>query len=367
MGRGDGITRGAVVAPRRRNETPAATTQAPAATKPAAKPRRKSWKQMSAQERDQVTAAKREKTEKALENLEKMVEAMTPEAYGALLEKMVKGGLWRYSASNLCLIQMQLDNPTRVASYKAWEKQNRQVKKGEKGAAILRPLTRTVPMLDGNGNPVLDDKGKPKKRQQIIRGQFGLGSVFDISQTSPMPGKEVVEDKKTKQSAEQCAEDMTRIAEQRGIKVFRGGVEDEDFPYRHQLNGELLRSPNAGGYYLQAKIPKENEEPEELQVIVTRKGLSAQEEARVLSHELGHAMLHRGERDLDPHVMEVEAESVGFALCSDYGVETEHSAAYLLNWAKSKKEPNKELRASMERVRRAVKEVMEARDGEETS
>jgi hypothetical protein len=296
-----------------------------------------------------------------LKELEQKVENMGPKDYAEFLEKIGKNQMWRYSANNLMMINIQNPDATRVASYKAFQAQGRQVKKGETGMVILRPLTSWRPVLDDNGKPVLDDKGKPKKRKTIIRGQFGLGRVFDISQTKLKDGAEP-EKTESSHSADSCAADMSRIAEARGVRVFRGGVDDPDFPHRNLLNAQLLQSPNAGGYFLRAQIKHHGQEPEQLKAIVTRKGLTEEEEARVLAHELGHACLHDNAEDLDPHLAEVEAESVAYAVCADYGIETDHSAAYIVNWAKSRKEPTKELKASMERVRRAVRDIFEKRE-----
>lgn len=96
--------------------------------------------------------------------------------------------------------------------------------------------------------------------------------------------------------------------------------------------------------------------------------MSEAEEARVIAHELGHAILHDklderfGEEAESRNVKEVEAESVAFAIMSDYGIETDYSASYIRNWSADKKENTKELKASSARIRLAAAEFFTHRD-----
>lgn len=372
MGRGAGLEQALQASRQQRGVTTfsSALAEAPSApnrnaggsSKRRTSSNRSTYKKLTPEE---AKAKSREKVEQTLEQLENMVEQMNPWDYEDLLRKMSQGNLWRYSANNLMLIQIQKPEATRCASYRDWQKQGRQVKKGVRGAVILRPLTTWHTLTDPDtGRPKLDDKGKPIKAQRIIRGQYGTGTVFDITDTEIKDqAKAEAANNEHERSAERCVADMAAVAEKRGVRVFRGGADDPDFPYGWLLNAQLLSNPNAGGYYLRAELPDGNGEKKELEVIVTRKGLTAKEEARVMSHELGHAMLHRVTPDeMDKHTIEVEAEAVGYALASDYDVESDASPAYVMNWAKSKKDPAKELKASSERIRKAVKEALEARD-----
>lgn len=78
----------------------------------------------------------------------------------------------RYSFGNQLLIAFQRPEATRVAGYRAWQEMGRQVVKGEKGIAILRPR---LGRKDEAGNrPVIG---------------FGTATVFDVGQTigEPVP------------------------------------------------------------------------------------------------------------------------------------------------------------------------------------
>src|SRR2546423_219553 len=86
----------------------------------------------------------------------------------------------RYSFGNTLLILMQCPDATQVAGFHAWLKLQRYVKRGEKGIRIVVPHVRKVETDDG------EDKR--------LTG-FGVGTVFDVSQTDgePLPTVEVPE------------------------------------------------------------------------------------------------------------------------------------------------------------------------------
>lgn len=79
-----------------------------------------------------------------------------------------------YSTTNALLIYSQFPTATKVGSYNTWKKNNRQVKKGEKGIKIFRPMI---------GKRKKDDieTAKSDEKEELIG--FTLGTVFDISQT----------------------------------------------------------------------------------------------------------------------------------------------------------------------------------------
>jgi antirestriction protein ArdC len=79
----------------------------------------------------------------------------------------------QYSLNNQLLIAMQRPDATRVAGYKAWQDFGRHVNKGERGIAILAPLTRRVDDDDGD-------------TQRVLLG-FKVVRVFDVVQTSGEP------------------------------------------------------------------------------------------------------------------------------------------------------------------------------------
>ena len=85
-----------------------------------------------------------------------------------------------YSLRNQLLIAMQAPDSTRVAGFRAWLQLGYAVRKGETAIKIWMPLAPSRKQLqawrDGGGDP----GEKP-------RTLFKLGSVFDVSQVSPLP------------------------------------------------------------------------------------------------------------------------------------------------------------------------------------
>jgi len=86
----------------------------------------------------------------------------------------------RYSANNVMLILAQAPQATRVAGYRRWQSLGRQVRKGERGIAILAPCVRRA-------RPV-DDEEETERPQlvRILRGfrvahveAAGLGDVLE--------------------------------------------------------------------------------------------------------------------------------------------------------------------------------------------
>lgn len=95
------------------------------------------------------------------------------DTYRAYLRTLSK--FHAYSARNCLLILLQKPDATRVAGYRAWQRNfNRQVKRGEKGIAILgytpQKLEVTVQATDAAGQPMLDKNGKAitRKEERII-------------------------------------------------------------------------------------------------------------------------------------------------------------------------------------------------------
>lgn len=87
-----------------------------------------------------------------------------------------------YSFKNLMLIKQQCPNATWVAGFRAWKARGRQVRKDEHGLIITAPSGR-YEVTDDKGNVKFDADGNPVTRQG-----FKAITVFDISQTDPIPG-----------------------------------------------------------------------------------------------------------------------------------------------------------------------------------
>lgn len=208
---------------------------------------KKKWNPTPAQKA--AYEAKQAEFDERLKRLGEQMETTTPDQYKAWLTSIPL--FYQYSWQNFLLIYLQNPEATRVANFKKWKEQGRAVKKGEKGMAVLVPMVvnsikrdpkTKQPLLDASGNEI------PYK-WLTFKPKWG---VFDISQTEPIEGASQV-DESRRHGGEQCLADLTRAAEELGVPVFLGAVDDPNFPHREELNHLLLTRPNAHAYYVQAK------------------------------------------------------------------------------------------------------------------
>ena len=105
------------------------------------------------------------------------------------------------------------------------------------------------------------------------------------------------------------------------------------------------------------------------QRIALQEGMSQVQTIKTLIHEMAHQKLHAIDpKDLPPeeprltrNAKEVEAESVAYTVAQHYGIETsDYSFAYIAGWSKDKDTP--ELKASLDRIRKAADEMITAID-----
>ena len=120
--------------------------------------------------------AKAEERRQKLRKLWEKVSEMTEEQCAAFVDKtgvIVTCEGHPLSVGNTILLAYQADNVTVIGGFQQWQKVGRQVRKGEKALGIWIPAKSRE---EGEKN---EDK-KP---------YFFFGSVFDISQTDPIPEK----------------------------------------------------------------------------------------------------------------------------------------------------------------------------------
>ena len=271
-------------------------------------------------------------------------ELFESERYTAYLTSMAK--FHSYSFNNTLLIAMQ--GGQLVAGYNKWRDDfHRNVKRGEKGIKILAPapykVKKEMPKLDEQGQPVMDKDGKPLTEVQETQvPAFKIVSVFDVSQTEgePLPSIGVDE---LAGNVEQY-EDFFKALEQ----TFPVPMAFEDIP-----------GGSHGYYHLTEKRIAIQENMSELQTLKTA------------IHEIAHAKLHAIDPDApvtkqadrpDSRTREVQAESVAYAVCQHYELDTsDYSFGYVAGWSSGK--DLKELRASLETIRATAHELITTIDG----
>ena len=254
-----------------------------------------------------------------------------------------------YSVRNTILIHMQRPDATAVAGFNAWKKKfQRNVKKGEKGITILAPtpfkkkieekkldpVTKS-PMLDHDGNVIMEEK-------EVEIPLFRPVKVFDVSQTEgkPLP---------------QLSSPLT--GEVQNYEIFMEALRRTS-PVPIAINP--IREEGVDGFLdLDARD------------ITVKEGMGQMQTVRTTIHEITHAVLHLKEQNRlsatagteqetkskDRNTKEVEAESVSYAVCQYFGLQTgEYSFGYIAGWSSEKSLP--ELKASLETIGRTANQLI---------
>ena len=271
-------------------------------------------------------------------------ELFESERYKAYLTSMAK--FHSYSFNNTLLIAMQ--GGQLVAGYNKWRDDfHRNVKRGEKGIKILAPapykVKKEVPKLDEQGKPVMDKDGKPLTEVQETQvPAFKIVSVFDVSQTEgePLPSIGV--------------EELTGSVERYG-EFFKALEQTSPVP----IGFEDIPGGSHGYYHLTEKR------------IAIQEGMSELQTLKTAIHEIAHSKLHAIDPEApaieqadrpDSRTREVQAESVAYAVCQHYGLDTsDYSFGYVAGWSSGK--DLKELKASLETIRATAHELITTIDG----
>lgn len=268
-------------------------------------------------------------------------ELFDSDRYKAYLTTMAK--FHNYSFNNTLLIAMQ--GGQLVAGFNKWKDTfHRTVKKGEKGIKILAPapykVKQKMEKLDEQGKPILDKDGKPLTEEKTVQiPAFKVVSVFDVSQTEgePLPSIAVNE----LSGSVQDYQDFFKALEQSspvpiGFEDIEGGAHG----YFHLLDNR----------------------------IAIQEGMSQLQTIKTAIHEIAHAKLHAIDPNdpeqtnrPDSRTREVQAESVAYAVCQHYGLDTsEYSFGYVAGWSSGRELA--ELKASLEIIRSAAHELISALD-----
>ena len=255
----------------------------------------------------------------------------------------------RYSVNNTMLIYMQKPDATLVAGYNKWKNQfERHVKRGEHGITIIAPTPFKKKIeeqkLDPDTKaPILDAEGKAVMEEREVEiPMFRPVKVFDVSQTDGKPLPELA---------------STLSGNVQNYEAFMEAL-------RRSAPVPLSVEPmaaNMDGYFSPDR-----------QSIAIREGMSEVQTVSTAVHEIAHSKLHNyakaqeeavraGDKEppkkKDRNTEEVEAESISYAVCQYYGIQTgENSFGYIANWSQGKELP--ELRASLETINKTAGELI---------
>ncbi len=304
----------------------------------------------------------------------------------------------RYSVNNTMLIYMQKPDATLVAGYNKWKNQfERHVKPGEHGITIIAPTPfkkkieeqkldpdTKAPMLDAEGKIIMEER-------EVEIPMFRPVKVFDVSQTDGKPLPELASSLSGNvQNYEAFMEALRRSAPvPLSVEPMAENMDGYFSPDRQRIAiregmSEVQTVSAAVHEIAHSKLhdPKKYEaEPTWKIVMVSGGGVkhdyrldfateaeaeqaAAEDDWRYVDENQFEWRLEV-EEDLtavkqavkNRNTEEVEAESISYAVCQYYGIQTgENSFGYIATWSQDKTLP--ELRASLETINKAAGELI---------
>ena len=304
----------------------------------------------------------------------------------------------RYSVNNTMLIYMQKPDATLVAGYNKWKNQfERHVKRGEHGITIIAPTPykkkieeqkldpdTKAPMLDQDGKVIMEER-------EVEIPMFRPVKVFDVSQTDGKPLPELASSLSGNvQNYEAFMEALRRSAPvPLSVEPMAANMDGYFSPDRQRIAiregmSEVQTVSAAVHEIAHSKLhdPKKYEaEPTWKIVMVSGGGVkhdyrldfateaeaeqaAAEDDWRYVDENQFEWRLEV-EKDLtavkqavkNRNTEEVEAESISYAVCQYYGIQTgENSFGYIATWSQDKTLP--ELRASLETINKAAGELI---------
>ena len=200
----------------------------------------------------------------------------------------------------------------------------------------LDPVTQ-VPMLNTDGKVITEEV-------EVKIPLYRVVSVFDVAQTEGKPLPEL-------------ASNLT------------GDVKHYEF-----FMEALSRSAPVPIFFEKMDTDTDGYFSSQNQKIAIREGMSEVQTVSALIHEITHSTLHdrtkqqaevaqlsentEQPKPKDRRTEEVEAESISFAVCQYYGIQTgENSFGYIATWSKDKELP--ELKASLETINKTASGLIE--------
>ena len=323
-------------------------------------------------------------------------ELFESEKYMRYLSVMSK--FHRYSVNNTMLIYMQRPDATLVAGFNKWKNQfSRHVKKGEHGITIIAPTPykkkieemkrdpdTQAPILDADGKAIMEEK-------EIEIPMFRPVKVFDVSQTNGKPLPELASSLSgTVPNYEAFLEALRRSAP---VPIeFEPMAENMDGYFSTEQQRIAIREGMSEVQTVSAAVhetahsklhdPKKYEAEPTWKIVMVSEGgtkhdfrldFATEAEAEQAAAEEGWRFVDENqfewrlevEEDLtavkqaakNRNTEEVEAESISYAVCQYFGIQTgENSFGYIASWSKDKE--LKELRASLETINKTSCELI---------
>jgi hypothetical protein len=269
------------------------------------------------------------------------------EDWKAMLAKLARGGrfsLRRLSFRNQLLVEIQAPGTTSVASYAAWQRAGRQVRKKERSITILAPV-----IVDKSKKTKDRDDPEDDGRKTVLVG-FRPIATFAGSQTDPLPGEE----------GRTLPEPQPLTRNIEAEEAFKGSVEIlRDVALR--LGDEVVTAVELRPRGRRdSGVTRGWFDRRTREIVVITGECSRAQIFKTLVHEIAHAILHGNEDHHARSEMEVEAESVAFVVCKILGLDTSsYSFSYVSLWAGHEKAETMVLQSG-QRIVRATNVILDA-------
>lgn len=339
----------------------------------------------------------RERLREITEGIEQGIkELFESEKYMRYLSVMSR--FHRYSVNNTMLIYMQRPDATLVAGYNKWKNQfERHVKRGEHGITIIAPTPykkkieeqkldpdTKAPMLDKDGKVIMEEK-------EVEIPLFRPVKVFDVSQTDGKPLPELASSLTgSVQNYEVFMEALRRSAP---VPIeFEAMAANMDGYFSSDQQRIAIREGMSEVQTVSAAVhetahsklhdPKRAEPESTWKVVMvsdggTRQdyslGFATEAEAEQFAADADWRYVDENQFEWrleveedhsaeiqaakDRRTEEVQAESISYAVCQYYGIETgDNSFGYIASWSQGKE--LKELRASLEVINKTAGELI---------
>jgi N-terminal domain of anti-restriction factor ArdC len=225
----------------------------------------------------------------------------------------------RYSFHNLFLILAQRPAASRVAGYHTWLQLGRQVNRGAKGILIFAPIVRRKEIQQSDAASADNSSAVPVVG---FRGVHVFSEEDTCGQPLPHPSR--------------CQGDPSAFTERLKAFALSNGIQllytDEIRPAQGRCSkGKIELLP----------------------------GMEPAVEFSVLSHELGHYLLHFSERraETTKRIRETEAEAVAFVVCQAIGLDAISSASDYISLYSGDKDA---LSESLHHIQRASSDIIAA-------
>ena len=304
----------------------------------------------------------------------------------------------RYSVNNTMLIYMQKPDATLVAGYNKWKNQfERHVKRGEHGITIIAPTPfkkkieeqkldpdTKAPMLDAEGKVIMEER-------EVEIPMFRPVKVFDVSQTDGKPLPELASSLSGNvQNYEAFMEALRRSAPvPLSVEPMAANMDGFFSPDQQRIAiregmSEVQTVSAAVHETAHSKLhdPKRAEPEPTWKVVMVSdggtkrdfsQGFATEAEAKQFAADADWRFVDENQFEWrleveedhsaevqaakDRHTEEVQAESISYAVCQYYGIQTaDNSFGYIASWSQGKE--LKELRASLEVINKTAGELI---------